>query len=83
MLVEYGTGWVLEHCVEGGLVWYELEITDKVKCEASAERRSWLSWDVQEVWEVRPDIVLKMIILRAKCQIQTLAHLGGQRTIRI
>lgn len=41
-----------------GLV--ELEIMDKVKCEASAERRSWLSWDVQEVWEVRPDIVLKV-----------------------
>lgn len=39
----WGTAWKEGRCV------YKLEIRDKVKCEASAKRRWWLSWDVRGV----------------------------------
>ena len=42
---------------------HDLEIRDKVKCEASAKRRRWLSWDVQGVCLESPvglGIVLKV-----------------------
>lgn len=63
LLVEYGAGWAMGHCMEGGTMCHELEIRDKVKCEASAKRRRWLSWDVQGVCLESPvglGIVLKV-----------------------